>query len=90
MAGGEQLRKQPCNMGKYRQKSSGWQAIVCAGDALWNDRVVVMVMIQTFNNLYTGQSTTNCLPGKIKVGHKNNEMCCLHITYKSLRFILLM
>jgi hypothetical protein len=28
MAGGEQWRKQPYNMGKYRQKSSGWQAIV--------------------------------------------------------------
>jgi len=53
MAGGEQSRKQPYNMGKYHQKSSGWQAIVYAGDALWNDRMMMIVM-QTFNNLYTG------------------------------------
>jgi hypothetical protein len=64
MAGGEQWRKQPYNMGKYRKISSGWQAIVYTGDALWNDR---MMMIQTFNNLYTGQSTTNCLLDEITV-----------------------
>jgi glutamate dehydrogenase/leucine dehydrogenase len=53
---GEQWRKQPYNMEKYCQESSGWQAIMCAGDALWNDRMMMMIM-QTFSNLYTGQST---------------------------------
>jgi monomeric isocitrate dehydrogenase len=66
MAVTEQRRKQPYNMGKYRQKSNCWQAIVYAGDALWNDRMIMMMM-QTFNNLYTGQSTTNCLPDIIIV-----------------------
>jgi ribonuclease BN (tRNA processing enzyme) len=61
-AGGEHWRKRPYDMEKYRQKSSGWQGIVYAGDALWNDRM--MMMMQMFNNLYTGQSTTNCLPDK--------------------------
>ena len=64
MAGEEQWRKQPYNMQKYHQESSGWQAIVYAGDALWNDRMT-MIMMQTFNNLYTGHILLFCMGVKL-------------------------
>ena len=59
MAGGEQWRKQACNMGKYCQESSGWQAIMNAGDALWNDRMMknTYFTFNAYNNVGTKSLT---------------------------------